>query len=103
MDVPGTYSLSARSPEEQIALQAIAGLSPLERPDAVLLVTWPDWGKAVENAAWVKPLAELGAIVPIWPVRAHELPRWLQAWIAVVTLASAAALVLSLWGAMVPA
>jgi ubiquinone biosynthesis protein len=32
-----------------------------------------------------------------------RLPRWLQAWIAVVTLASAAALVLSLWGAMVPA
>jgi ferrous iron transport protein B len=38
LDVPGTYSLSARSAEEQIALAAIAGLSPLERPDAVLLV-----------------------------------------------------------------
>lgn len=38
LDVPGTYSLSARSAEEQIALSAIAGLSPLERPDAVLLV-----------------------------------------------------------------
>ncbi len=37
-DVPGTYSLSARSPEEQVALQAIAGISPLARPDAVLLV-----------------------------------------------------------------
>jgi ferrous iron transport protein B len=37
-DVPGTYSLSARSPEEHVAIQAIAGLSPLERPSAVLLV-----------------------------------------------------------------
>lgn len=37
-DVPGTYSLSARSPEEHVAIQAIAGLSPLERPAAVLLV-----------------------------------------------------------------
>jgi len=38
------------------------------------------------------------------PVRAElRLPVWLQAWIAVVTLASAAALVLSLWGAMVAA
>ena len=37
-DVPGTYSLSARSPEEHVAIQAIAGLSPLERPDVVLLV-----------------------------------------------------------------
>lgn len=47
--------------------------------DAVLLLTWPEWGKSVENAAWVQPLAKLGAIVPIWPVRASEMPRWLQA------------------------
>jgi ferrous iron transport protein B len=38
MDVPGTYSLSARSTEEQLAIQAIAGLPPLASPDAVLLV-----------------------------------------------------------------
>jgi ferrous iron transport protein B len=38
VDVPGTYSLSARSAEEQIAIQAIAGLSPIERSDAVLVV-----------------------------------------------------------------
>ena len=38
LDVPGTYSLSARSREEQIAIQAIAGLHPLERPDLVLVV-----------------------------------------------------------------
>lgn len=37
-DVPGTYSLTARSAEELIAIQAICGLHPLERPDAVLLV-----------------------------------------------------------------
>ena len=38
LDVPGTYSLSARSAEEQIAIQAVAGLHPLERPDLVVLV-----------------------------------------------------------------
>ena len=38
LDVPGTYSLTARSTEEQIAIQAICGLHPLERPDAVVLV-----------------------------------------------------------------
>ncbi|MCE9593687.1 MAG: ferrous iron transport protein B [Planctomycetes bacterium] len=38
IDVPGTYSLSARSREEQIAIQAVCGLPPLEPPDAVLLV-----------------------------------------------------------------
>jgi len=37
-DVPGTYSLTARSTEERIAIQAICGVHPLERPDAVLLV-----------------------------------------------------------------
>ena len=38
VDVPGTYSLSARSAEEQIASQAIAGLPPLEAPELVVLV-----------------------------------------------------------------
>jgi ferrous iron transport protein B len=38
MDVPGTYSLSARSEEEEIAVRAIAGLPPYEMPDCVLIV-----------------------------------------------------------------
>jgi len=38
MDVPGTYSLAARSVEEQLAIQAVAGLHPLERPDACVVV-----------------------------------------------------------------
>jgi ferrous iron transport protein B len=38
VDVPGTYSLSARSEEESIAVGAIAGLPPHEIPDAVLVV-----------------------------------------------------------------
>ncbi len=38
LDVPGTYSLAARSEDERIALFAVAGLPPLEAPDAVLVV-----------------------------------------------------------------
>jgi ferrous iron transport protein B len=38
VDVPGTYSLSARSAEEQIASQAIVGIRPLERPALVVVV-----------------------------------------------------------------
>lgn len=38
MDAPGTYSLSARSREEQIAIQAVLGLEGLERPDLVVAV-----------------------------------------------------------------
>jgi len=38
LDIPGTYSLSARSGEEQIAITAIAGLNPFTEPDAVVVV-----------------------------------------------------------------
>jgi ferrous iron transport protein B len=38
LDVPGTYSLSARSVEEEIAIRSIAGLSDVRRPDLVVLV-----------------------------------------------------------------
>ena len=38
IDVPGTYSLSARSREEEIAIRAIAGLGGEEQPDLVVLV-----------------------------------------------------------------
>jgi ferrous iron transport protein B len=38
LDVPGAYSLAARSGEEWIALASIAGLDGNERPDVVVLV-----------------------------------------------------------------
>ncbi len=37
VDVPGTYSLVARTGEEQIALAALVGLAPERRPDVVVL------------------------------------------------------------------
>jgi len=37
-DAPGTYSLSARSHEEQVAIQATLGLADLPRPDVVVAV-----------------------------------------------------------------
>ena len=58
MDVPGTYSLSARSREEQVALQAVAGLHPLERPDLVICVV--DATQLVRNLYLVLQLIELG-------------------------------------------
>ena len=38
VDVPGTYSLSARSSEEEIAIRSIAGLGGEDRPDLIVLV-----------------------------------------------------------------
>ena len=61
MDVPGTYSLAARSREEQLALQAVAGLHPLERPDLVVVVL--DATQLVRNLYLALQLIELG--VPV--------------------------------------
>ena len=57
MDVPGTYSLSARSREEQLAIQAVAGLPPLERPELVVVVV--DATQLVRNLYLVLQLIEL--------------------------------------------
>ena len=38
LDIPGNYSLSARSAEEQIAIGALSGLPPYLAPDVVVLV-----------------------------------------------------------------
>ncbi|MBC8424080.1 ferrous iron transport protein B [bacterium] len=38
IDVPGTYSLTARSPDEEVAINALLGRKGMKRPDAVLLV-----------------------------------------------------------------
>jgi ferrous iron transport protein B len=56
-DVPGAYSLSARSSEEQIALQAVLGWADNPRPDLVVVVV--DAGQLVRNLYLVLQLVEL--------------------------------------------
>ena len=63
VDVPGTYSLSARSAEEQLAIQAIAGLHPLEKPDALIVVV--DATQLVRNLYLVLQIVELGLPVVV--------------------------------------
>ena len=58
LDVPGTYSLAARSAEEQLAIQAIAGLHPLEQPDLVVAVV--DATQLIRNLYLALQLLELG-------------------------------------------
>jgi ferrous iron transport protein B len=57
VDVPGAYSLSARSPEEQIALSALLGLAGNPRPDLCLVVV--DAGQLARNLYLVLQLLEL--------------------------------------------
>ena len=56
-DVPGTYSLSARSSEEQIALQAVLGWANNPEPDLVIVVV--DAGQLVRNLYLALQLIEL--------------------------------------------
>lgn len=58
IDVPGTYSLSARSAEEQIAIQAVLGMDEHPRPDLAVVVV--DAGQLVRNLYLVLQLVELG-------------------------------------------
>jgi ferrous iron transport protein B len=58
VDVPGTYSLSARSAEEQIALEAVLGLDGNPRPALCVVVV--DAGQLSRNLYLVLQLAELG-------------------------------------------
>jgi ferrous iron transport protein B len=56
-DVPGAYSLSARSSEEQIALQAMLGWAGNPRPDLVIVVV--DAGQLVRNLYLALQIIEL--------------------------------------------
>jgi ferrous iron transport protein B len=62
-DVPGAYSLSARSSEEQIALQAILGWAGHPRPDLVIVVV--DAGQLVRNLYLALQIIELRVPVVI--------------------------------------
>ncbi|MFO1011327.1 MAG: ferrous iron transport protein B [Planctomycetota bacterium] len=62
-DIPGAYSLSARSREEEIAIQAVAGIPPHEKPDVVVLVA--DATQLARNLYLVLQVLELGLPVVV--------------------------------------
>ena len=63
VDVPGAYSLSARSAEEQIALSAVLGWAENPRPDLCVLVV--DAGQLARNLYLVTQLLELDVQVVV--------------------------------------
>jgi len=85
VDVPGAYSLSARSAEEQIALSAVLGWGANPRPDLCVLVV--DAGQLARNLYLVAQLLELDVQVVLAlnmidevrdnPPNAGELSRFL--------------------------
>lgn len=64
LDLPGTYSLSARSPDEEIARDVLLGrVQGVKRPDAVLLVI--DAANLERNLYLASQILEFGAPVVI--------------------------------------
>ena len=47
--------------------------------DDLLLVQVAEWGKALESLSWVSAIDDAGVIIPIWPLRPQEQPRWIEA------------------------
>jgi ferrous iron transport protein B len=63
VDIPGTYSLVARTAEEQIAIEAMLGLDGQPRPDAVVICV--DAGQVVRGSYLVLQALELGLPVVV--------------------------------------
>ncbi len=47
--------------------------------DDILLVQVGEWGKPMEALSWVNAIENAGVVVPIWPLRVAEQPRWIEA------------------------
>ncbi len=46
-------------------------------PDLQLLLSVPEWSRAIEAEGWIKRFARHGQVVSMWPLKPTELPRWL--------------------------
>ncbi|HMB55846.1 MAG TPA: DNA polymerase III subunit delta [Arenimonas sp.] len=57
--------------------EAISAYCNNPPPDTVLLITAQDWSKS-HAGKWSEAIARVGHVVPIWPVKPHELLEWLQ-------------------------
>jgi len=73
VDVPGAYSLAARSGEEQVAIEAVLGLSGNPRPDLVVLCV--DATQLVRNLYLTLQIQELGQRVVVALTMVDEADR----------------------------
>jgi DNA polymerase-3 subunit delta len=57
----------------------IAELCEREDPDTLVIVAVGEkLDAAAARSSWVKAIEQHGAVVEIWPIERHELPRWIQ-------------------------
>lgn len=57
--------------------KAIADYAAAPPADTLLLIVAPKLERSSREAAWVKVLAQAGAMVEIWPVERGKLPGWI--------------------------
>jgi len=47
-------------------------------PDRLLIVSCDEWDSASRKSRWASDLASAGVLIEIWPIRAAELPAWIE-------------------------
>lgn len=57
--------------------KALAAFCADPPPDVVLLVTCDEWSRQ-HGGKWSEAIARVGHVVVAWPVKAHELPEWIE-------------------------
>jgi len=55
-------------------------------PDILLVVSCGQWATSMRKSKWATVLAKSGVLVEIWPVKPHQLPRWIRDRMAVAGL-----------------
>lgn len=58
--------------------KALNAYLELSGGDDFLLIVAGKIDKQSQNSKWFKALDGAGAIIQVWPVRSHELPRWME-------------------------
>lgn len=58
--------------------KALTAWAEAPDPSMILLVSCEKWDASSRKAKWATALAKAGRQVDIYPINAHELPRWLE-------------------------
>lgn len=58
--------------------KALVEMAESPDPDILLLVSAGKWDTSLRKSKWASELARAGVLVEIWPVKPHELPRWIK-------------------------
>ncbi len=72
--------LEIRLPAGKADRQGAAAITELLRhagPELLVIIAAAKLEKSASGAAWVKAIEKNGAVIPVWPVGARELPAWI--------------------------